>query len=390
MFINPFTGRKMKKEKILHIITELAIGGAQDNTLLTLEFLDRGKYDITLMSAPGGAWEERARQVPGVRVVLLSSLTRPIHPLLDLEAFFRMTRFIRKEGFDIVHTHSSKAGILGRLAAKLAGTPCIIHTIHGFPFHDFMHPLIRRFYILLEKWTSKITDKLITVSKLNQKKAIELGFAPPEQFINIYSGIRYERFDAEVDVQEKRKSLNIPTNSTVVGMVGRLSAQKAPEYFIQAIPHVLAQHPDTQFLLVGDGELRGEIESLADTLSITHCLHILGFREDVPEILSLFDVFVLSSLWEGLGRSLTEALYLKRPVVATRVEGVPELVEDGKTGILVEPKDPVALARGINELISDPSFAQRLGEAGRKRVIADFCAENMTKQITHLYEELCP
>ena len=171
-------------------------------------------------------------------------------------------------------------------------------------------------------------------------------------------------------------------------MVGRLSKQKAPQYFVQAMPAVLESVPDVRFLIVGDGELKSKVIRLSNKLGVEEKVSFLGFREDIPEILEILDVFVLSSLWEGLGRSLTEAMVMGCPVVATRVEGVPELVVGGETGILVQPKDPDSLAQGIVELITDSVKARKMGQAAREKVLHDFSAEQMVSRIEKLYWEL--
>ena len=370
------------------MITELPVGGAQDNTLLTVEHLDKEKYDVTLMSSPGGSWVDRALSIPDIRVVLNKRLQRKIHPISDLAAIWKIFRHLRREQYDIVHTHSSKPGFLGRVAAKLAGVPIIVHTIHGFPFNDFMNGATRAFYICLEKVASMCADKLITVSKLNRQKAIELKLAKPDKFVNIYSGIDLSRFSAESVAIHKRAELAIPRDHLVVGMVGRLSPQKDTSTFIEAVDIVRNTIPNITCLLAGNGELLPSLEKLSDKLELNDTIRFLGERDDVPEILNVLDVFVLSSLWEGLGRALTEAMAMGKPVVATAVEGVPELVHDRRTGILVQPKDPPSLAQAIEELLQDRDLARKLGQNAQKRVLQNFGFVTMIEKIDHLYDRL--
>jgi glycosyltransferase involved in cell wall biosynthesis len=370
------------------MITELPVGGAQDNTLLTVEHLDKEKYDVTLMSSPGGSWVNRALSIPGIRVVLNDRLQRRIHPISDLAAIWRILQHLHQEQYDIVHTHSSKPGILGRIAARLAGVPIIVHTIHGFPFNDFMSVITKRFYIFLEKIASLCADRLITVSNLNKVKAIELRLAKPDKFVNIYSGIDLSRFTPNSIVSEMKAELSIPQEHFVVGMVGRLSPQKDTFSFIEAVDIVRQEIPNITCLLVGDGELRPSLEKMTNVLGLHETVRFLGERNDVPEILDVLDVFVLSSLWEGLGRALTEAMAMGKPVVATAVEGVPELVHDRQTGILVQPKDPLSLARAIEELLQDRNLARQLGENAQKRVLRDFSFVTMIEKIDDLYEQL--
>lgn len=377
-----------KKAKVLHIITNLPVGGAQDNTLITVERLDRRKYDVTLVCSSDGAWVRRALQIQGLHLIFVDELTRKIRALYDFVAFWRIFKIIRSGRYTIVHTHSSKPGVLGRVAARLAGVPVVVHTIHGFPFHDYMHPLVRGAYILIERFVSRLTDKLVTVSKLNLEKAVELKLGPRAKFANVYSGIDFSKFDVQVDVSAKKQELGIMNGEKIVGMVGRFSQQKAPLDFIKAVAEVLRRRNDVRFVLVGDGELKQQMYELAEKLNVDSRLLFLGFREDVPELLQVLDVFVLTSLWEGLGRSLTEAMYTGRPVVATRVEGVPELVQDGKTGILVEPRNVQAIAEGIIKLLEDEHQARKLGCAARQRINEDFEADRMVRQLERLYNQL--
>ena len=374
-----------EKTKILHLITNLPVGGAQDNTLITVERLDRSKFDVTLMCAPEGKWVQRARQLSDVNLIFVEELRREIHLFYDVTAFFRIYRFIRRGRYAIVHTHSSKPGFLGRLAARLAGVPVIIHTIHGFPFHDFMPASVRKFYIWIERQLARVTDYLVTVSRLNLEKAVQLHIAKRDKLVNVYSGIDFEKFDVEVDVPRKCHELGLRPGDKIVGMVGRLSEQKAPWNLIQAIPQVLRHHPGTLFVFVGDGELKDNMQALAKDLNVSAHTLFLGFRDDVAEVMQTLDVYVLPSQWEGLGRSLTEAMYLERPVVATAVEGVPELVENGKTGILVPPNQPQALAHAIAELLSDPQKSRQLGEAARRKVEGSFEAKHMLNDLERLY-----
>jgi glycosyltransferase involved in cell wall biosynthesis len=376
------------KIKVLHIITNMPIGGAQDNTLSTIEGLDKERYDISLMSGPKGDWKERAQRIEGCRCIFINEMVREVHLIKDFIAFVKIFIALRRGKYDIVHTHSSKPGFYGRFAARLASVPVIIHTIHGFPFHDFMPKIFRQFLIILERFLSGISDKLITVSKLNLQQALGLNLALPEKFVNVYSGIDFSKFNKKVDLKKKRRELNIPNNTKVVGFVGRLTKCKGIEYFFRAVQTVTKQSNGIVVLIVGDGELRWKSERLAEELGITPFVKFLGFREDVPELLQLFDVYVLSSLWEGLGRALTEALYSRRPTVATAVAGVPELVRNKETGILVPPADPAALAEGILYLLDNPDKRKKLAQNAHNLVKQEFSVEAMVQSIDELYQEL--
>ncbi|MFQ5707897.1 MAG: glycosyltransferase family 4 protein [bacterium] len=380
--------KRNERIRVLHIITNLPVGGAQDNTLITVERLNREKYDVSLICSSEGHWVRRALQMQDLNLIFVDELTRKIQTLYDMIALWRIYKIIKKGQFTIVHTHSSKPGFIGRIAAKLAGVPIIIHTIHGFPFHDFMSPAVKRFYIYIERFLSKLSDKLITVSTLNLEKAVRLKLAERENFVNVYSGIDFDKFDVSVDVEAKKRELGILNGEKIVGMVGRFSQQKAPLDFIRAIPEVLKQRNNVRFVLVGDGELKQDMYELAEKLDIDSKIMFMGFREDVPELLRVLDVFVLTSLWEGLGRSLTEAMYTGRPIVATDVEGVPELVKNGKTGILVQPQDVHSIAQGILELLSDRELSRQLGQAAKQKISDEFDAEHMVTDLEEVYRQV--
>ncbi len=376
------------KKRILHIITHLPVGGAQDNTLLTVHNLDKTRYHVTLLCGPGGDWTERARRISDVELVVVPWLVRPVHPISDCLAVITLYRFIKKRRCHLVHTHSSKAGVLGRLAATLARTPHVIHTIHGFSFHDGMARPLVSLLVWIERLLSRFTERMITVSTLNRDKALLLGMGVQEQYRNIYSGIDFAKFHRNRRREEIRSQLGIPAAAKVIGFVGRLSRQKNPELLIQAMPGIAAKHPESLILFVGDGELRGHMERMISTLKIKDRCLILGFREDIARYYSIFDVFVLPSRWEGLGRSLTEAMYMGCPVVATAVEGVPELIEHGKTGLLVPPGNREALEEAVSFMLDNPHKARSLAVAGHNRVRGSFNAAQMVQSIDSLYREL--
>jgi glycosyltransferase involved in cell wall biosynthesis len=375
----------MIKARILHLITHLGVGGAQDNTLLTVEGLSREHYEVHLAAGQDYVdWEERARGCSDA-FFTFPTLRHPIHPLNDMQALYRIKDFIQEHNYHIVHTHSSKAGILGRIAARWAGVPIVVHTIHGFPWHDYMALWRRRLYILSERYTASLSDALITVSDLNKQEALNLKLAPPAKFTTIYSGIDLSAFDLKVDRSEKCLALGLDPDSPVVGTVGRLSKQKAPSDFVAAAKQVLTYLPESQFIMVGDGPL---VEEVRRAIGDEQRIKMLGFRADVPEILSILDVFALSSRWEGLGRALTEAMIMGLPVAATSVNGVPEIVTHGETGLLSAPEAPMELAQNIRWLLEHPDEAARIGQRARKRVVPAFSARRMVERIEALYEQL--
>ncbi len=381
----------MTRISVLHVITRLIVGGAQENTMLTAALLAPDRYAVDVLSGPQTGSEGslighvRARGVP---LTIEPALVRQIAPLKDMLALLRLARFIRRGHYAIVHTHSSKAGILGRWAAWLAGTPIILHTVHGWGHHERQHPLVRRFYILLERATAHITAKLIVVSPLNTAKGLADRIGVPEQYVTIRSGIELDRFLHPTRSRETvREELGIPPDAPVVGTVTRLSPQKAPLDFVSAVAGVAKKRPDVHFVVVGDGPLRAEVETHIAALGLTGRVHLTGLRHDVPDLMHSFDLFALSSLWEGLPRVLPQAMAAGLPIVATAVDGNAEAVTDEVNGLLTPPGDPQALAEALLRLLQDPSLARRMGEAGQAGA-AEFSAHKMVGDIAALYETL--
>ncbi|MCX6043775.1 MAG: glycosyltransferase family 4 protein [Chloroflexi bacterium] len=377
--------------RVLHPITRLIIGGAQENTMLTAQLLDKGKWDVAIVSGPQtgseGSLIETVRE-RGIPLILEASLVREVNPIKDLLAVFRLARLMKRGGYTIVHTHSSKAGIVGRWAAKLAGVPIIVHTVHGWAHHDRQHPLLRAYYIWMEKLTLPITDKLIVVSGLNIEKGLQDGIGKPDDYVVIRSGIELDRFGhPQVPRAQMRATLGIPNDATVIGTVTRLSPQKAPLDFIRAAATIAQNYPETYFVMVGDGPLRAEVEQLARELGIADRLLLTGLRRDVPELMATFDIFVLSSLWEGLPRVLPQAMATNLPLVATATDGSAEAVQDGINGLLVPPSDPARLAQALLRLLTEPALARQMGEAGRASV-EEFSDYKMVAQIDALYCQL--
>ena len=376
-----------KKIKLLHVITHLPIGGAQDNTLYTVELLNKDKYDISLSCNLNGELVSRAKKVKHLKLYDVPNLRREVSIINDIRAFLYLYKLIKKENFTIIHTHSSKAGFLGRIAAMLNKTPIVIHTIHGFAFHDYMNSFKKNIFIYLEKLSAKWTHGLVTVSNLNKKKVVDLGIAPIEKLKNIYSGIDLTLFINEKNDQF-RKELNLDSNHLLLGSVGRLSNQKDPITMIEAFCIVIKMFPSAHLTLVGDGELRDEILIKINQLQLNGRVHLTGNKNDPWKIYHSLDLFIMSSIYEGLGRSITEALSCGVPVVCTSVEGVPEIVRENKTGILVPPKDPGALATGIIKSLNDMDNARKMAEEGRKFVNENFDVKKMVDDIDTLYDTL--
>lgn len=380
-----------RRIRVLHVITRLIVGGAQENTMLTAALLDKQRFHADVISGPqtgpeGSLIDEvRRRDIP---LTILPDLVREIRPIHDLKALLALGRLARQGRYDIIHTHSSKAGILGRWAGWMARVPIIVHTVHGWGHHDRQHPLVRRFYILLERTTQHITDRLIVVSPLNIQKGLSDGIATPDKYVTIRSGIDLDRFMRPSRSRaEVRAELGIPLDVPVMGTVARFSPQKAPLDFVAAAAAVASAVPQAHFVFVGDGPLRDQAEAAIAEAGLAARFHLTGLRRDVPELLTALDVFALSSLWEGLPRVLPQAMAAGLPIIATAIDGNAEAVEDGVNGCLVPPAEPPALAEAVIALLRDPDAARRMGQAGLARV-REFGAAQMVDDIARLYEAL--
>jgi glycosyltransferase involved in cell wall biosynthesis len=322
--------------------------------------------------------------------VSLPALGREISGPRDAMALVALLRLIRRERPLIVHTHTAKAGTLGRLAAWLARVPVVVHTYHGHVFRGYFSPARTRLFLAVERWLARRTDRLLTVSAQVRRELLELGIGTPEQLVVVPLGLDLDPFLAvgAAGDGELRRALGIEPAAPVVAVVARLVPIKAHEVFFGAAAIVSARRRDVRFPVVGDGERRAELEALVTRLGLAGSVRFLGWRGDLPAIYREADVVVLTSRNEGSPVSLIEAMAAGRPVVATRVGGVPDLVEDGVNGCLVDPDRPAAVAEAVLALLDDPDRRHALGQAGRKRVHPAFSAERLLRDVDALYAAL--
>jgi glycosyltransferase involved in cell wall biosynthesis len=390
--------------KIIHIITRMDMGGSAQNTLLTALHHDSQHYNVwlikgsTLESAMTkaetklveGQLETAKKQ--GIEIIDVPSLVRRISPIDDLRALVALFRHIRKIEPHIVHTHTSKAGILGRLAAWLARVPTIIHTPHGHVFYGHFGRSLSRIFLQVEKLLGRITHHQIALTPEEGKDYLNLGVAKSKNISVIHSGVDLNCFKRSPTASNpKRNELAIPPDSLVVGYVGWLIPIKGVTYLVKAMVEVVQRHQNSLLLLVGKGDEKGEEEvklsKQVENLGIADNVRFLGWRPDVDEIMGCFDIFVLPSLNEGMGRVLVEAMSAGLPIVASRVGGIPDLVKDGENGLLVPPADAGALERAISDLLSDKARRKRMGETG-KRMCRPYSVEAMVDKIDTLYSRL--
>ncbi|MDE2485637.1 MAG: glycosyltransferase family 4 protein [candidate division NC10 bacterium] len=364
---------------ILHIITRLDRGGSSENTLITVARLDQHRYRPVLMAGPSSE---------GADAILIPHLGRKIRPLHDLLAFAEMYAKIRQGRYTIVHTHSSKAGILGRWAARLAGVPIIVHTPHGHVFYGYYERVPTYLFTVLERLTARITDKIITLTEAGIREHVERRIAPREKFISIHSGVDLAPYtELPPDPAAARKRFGLSPDCLVVGSVGRFEPVKGYDILLRAAGLLRTRQPKVQFLLAGEGEEAPHLKRLAEELQVDDRVFFPGWQQELPHVLSALDLFVLPSRNEGMGRVLVQAMAMGTPIVATRVGGIPEVLGEGETGLLVAPDDPVELAAAIERLLTDRELAGKIGEAGRRRASA-YSADKMVADIESLYDTL--
>ena len=357
------------KTKVFHVITKLELGGAQKVTLMTLERLPRDQYEVGLVTGPEGLLVEWANRIPDIHRVWIPTLVREVRPLKDALAFLKLWNLFRRERPQVVHTHSSKAGILGRWAARLAGVPVIFHTAHGFGFNDFQRPLVRNFYLWMERITTKVTTKLVVVSYANADKGERSGIFERKDWVLCRDAISVEQFMQPGPRRRKLVEWNIPENKVVVGMVACFKPQKSPIDFVDIAARVLGESSDAHFVMAGDGELRPAIEARIREHGIGEHITLLGWQSDMPEVYRNLDLVVLTSLWEGLPCVFSEAMACALPIVATNVDGAREAILDGDNGYLHEPHDIEGMANSVLRLIADPEFRLEMGQRGKSRAM---------------------
>jgi len=376
----------MQKTNLLYVITKLELGGAQKQLLSLIRSLDKERFDILLFTACDGLLLKEASCIKGLTLRKSRYLERPINPLKDLLALIEIYRFIKKNNIDIVHTHSSKAGILGRFAAKLAKVKFVIHTVHGWSFNDYQPILSRIFFICLERFSAHFTDKLIVVSHYDKQKGLKNRIGDEGKYKLIRYGIEYtEFFRADGKIKEE---LGINSTDLVVGMISCFKPQKSPQDFIKLSFLVNQIFPNVKFLLVGDGVLRNQIKKLINNFKLQDKVILTGWRKDISRILSAIDIFVLTSLWEGLPIVVLEAMSANLPVVATHTGGIEEVIIEDKTGFLVSPSNMNTMSEKIAILLKDESLRRQMGQNAKNNLGIQFTVQNMVRNNQDLYVSL--
>lgn len=364
-----------KQATILQIIGGGETGGSKSQLLALIGRLQKN-YQVKLVCLLEGPVAQEARKL-GYQVKVF-----PMKAIFDLRAVFWLKSFITKEAVDLVHTHGVRANFCGRLAAQWAGK-AIVTTVHSSTRHDYVDSVKRHFYTSFDNLTLGMAHRLIAVSGALAQELRERG-AAQDKVVIIPNGIELALFES---VYRQAKQPLAGTDA-VVGTIGRMVGVKDQKTFLAAAAIVLKASPKTRFYLVGDGPLREELELQAKNLGLAEQITFTGFRRDIPELMAKMDVFVLSSLMEGLPITLLEAMALGRPVVVTKVGGMPEVVKDGQTGYLVPPEDHLLMAEAILKIIANPTLGAAMGESGRRQAEENYTFEHMAARYSDQYEEL--
>ncbi|MFH1378801.1 MAG: glycosyltransferase family 4 protein [bacterium] len=387
----------MNKIKILHIITRLDQGGSAENTLYSVCELKKKGYDVTLVS--GRSFDPTGRinafiKSNGIQVTVIPEIVRQINPWKDCIAFFKIGKFIRKNKFTIVHTHASKAGVLGRWAAWLTQADIIIHTPHGHVFYGYYGRYMSKLFIWIEKISAYITNRIIGLTDGEIADYITYNIAKPSKFTPIHSGVELDTYSkADIDVEKTRSSLGLQKNEICVGTITRLEPVKGNRYLIEAWKYVLDKFPHAKLIIIGDGSEKESLHNLARRLHIFDSIIFTGMRHDLPQLLSILEFFVLPSINEGMGKVLIQAAAMEKPSIGSRVCGIPDVIQEGGTGLLVHPADVPALADAICALLADPERTKYLGRNAKKWVTdtvdgyGRFSKERMISKLDLIYKE---
>jgi len=381
--------------KIVHVITRLILGGAQENTLLTVEGLHhRHGDDVTLITGPaegpeGDLFDRAKRQ--GLKVELMPELVRPIRPATDWAAYRKLRASIRRLEPEVVHTHSSKAGILGRAAAWDEEVPAVVHTIHGLPFGPSESPARNRLYIALERGAARRCHAIVSVCDAMTDQALAAGVGRPEQYSTVYSGMDVDAFLHPTRPRDEvRRELGLSEDEVAFATVARLFERKGHDDILTAAPAILARNPKVRFVWIGSGILRDKLEAEAERLGVRHAIHFTGLvpTDRIPVLLNAVDAVVHPSLREGLARVLPQSLLVGRPAISYDVDGAREVVLTDETGILLRPRDIPGLTDAVVRLAGDAALRDRLGAEGRRRFEHQFRHETMTDSLRSLYGRL--
>ncbi|TMQ26067.1 MAG: glycosyltransferase [Nitrospirae bacterium] len=388
-----------RARKVIHVITRLDYGGSAQNTMLTALGHDRAQFEPLVVAGYPGCWdaqggqaatEENCRQLEkaAIRWMLLPSLTREVHPIKDAQALWQLIRLFRQEQPALVHTHTSKAGVLGRVAAWLARVPVIVHTPHGHVFYGHFGPFRSWLFLQIERVLSVLTDRLIALTEAERQDHLDRAVGEADRFVVVPSGIDRERFGrARVQGKQQPDWFGCPPEALIVGSVGWLTDVKGHEYLIEAVAKLKPDFPSLHLVIIGSGDRHDALLQQSELAGLRDAVHLLGHRDDIEACLAGMDLFVLPSLNEGMGRALIEAMAAGLPVIASRVGGIPAVISHERTGLLVLPGDAGALAEALRRLLDRPEWATQLGLAASCSVDSRYGSVSMVHAIESIFAE---
>lgn len=389
----------MAARKVVHIITRLDQGGSARNTMLTVLGHDRTQFEPLVVTGQADMWNAQGGltatienlmilEKESIHYHMVPSLVRQISPKADLTALWKLIVLLRQEQPSIVHTHTSKAGVLGRLAARITGVPMIVHTPHGHVFYGHFGSIPSWIFAQIERALAWITDELIALTSVEKTEHLERAIGCADRFAVVPSGIDVDRFkEARTAGKVMPEWFDCPADATVIGSVGWLTDIKGHRFLVEAVAHLKQEHPHLHLVIVGSGDQHEELLRQARKAGISQAVHLVGRREDVERALAGMDCFVLPSLNEGMGRALVEAMAAGLPVIASRVGGVPALIENEKNGLLVPPGDSLALAAALRQILSDPIRARTLGQNAMQSIGTGYGVPAMVRAIESIYRE---
>ncbi len=376
---------------ICHVITRLIIGGAQENTILTCEGLHQRGHQVTLISGPTrgpeGSLVQRARQ-GGYEFIELRELIRAVNPWMDTRARRYLRMEFQRLKPDVVHTHSSKAGIIGRFAARDARVPLVIHTIHGMSFNRTQTWLIRKGYAILERLAARRSHAIVTVADAMIEQAVAAGVCTRDKLLTVHSGMEVEQFTPTTEARvAARRKMGVAEDDIVVGTVARIFRKKGYEQLIPIMAEAVQREPRLRFVWLGDGAQRQEYENELSRLGLREKTFLPGLvpPDEVPMWMAGFDLLAHTSQWEGLPRAVVQALLMQVPAVAFDIDGTPEVVLDNLTGRLIPLNDLTEFAAALCELAADAELRRKLGQAGREHCLETFDWRRMVDRLEALY-----
>lgn len=380
--------------KILNFITVFSIGGATEHVVISSEGLKKLGYDVSVITGPNNPSEGSMfaeAESAGISVEVIPFLKRNISLINDIRTLFFLKNYLKKNNFNIIQTHSSKAGIIGRLAASMAGTSIIIHTIHGLPYHEYQNPIIRWAYIFFEKFASKFCTHFMAVTNTIIERSLKNKIGKREMYSLVRSSLDVNYLlNLKVDSDSLKDELGIDKNDRVIGMISRFSKLKGHNYFFEMVEEVIKKNKNVKFLLIGSGELESYYKDYSRRNGLSKYVIFTGLVDylKVPNYISIMDIVVHTSLLEGLARIMPQSFILEKPIVSFDIDGAHEIIEHGKNGYLVEPKNIHQLTAHIEELINDQEKCKEFGKHGKGKAIKEWDKEKMIKQIDEIYIKL--